>query len=189
MIKVYQVDKLYWLFFILIGLGQTLAPAKAETIPSAYQRIAMEYKIPPSILYGIAYAESGKTIRPGVYKPWPWTLNVAGVPRRYPTRKSAYKGLIYFLKQGVKSIDIGLMQVNWRYHRDKLGTPWQALDPFNNTRAGAKVLQTEFKKVGEWRKAIGRYHSPGRKTAQKKRAINYANRVMRHVARITRKKS
>lgn len=172
------------LFFILTAVGQIIS-VKAETVPSAYQRIAMEYNVPSTILYGIAYAESGKTIKPGVYKPWPWTLNVAGVPRRYPTRRSAYKGLMSFLQKGIKSIDIGIMQVNWRYHHKKLGTPWQALDPFNNTRTGARILQNEYKIVGEWKKAIGRYHSPGQKPKQKKRAVRYSDRVMKHIARIS----
>jgi hypothetical protein len=33
------------------------------------------------------------------------------------------------------------MQVNWRYHQDKLGSPWQALDPYHNLRVGAEILQ------------------------------------------------
>ncbi len=186
-----QIDNtpfLYTVLAILFAIGQTMT-AKAESIPSAYQGIAIEYGIPSSILYGIAYAESGKKIRPGVYRPWPWTLNVAGVPRRYPTRKLAYQGLMHFLKKGIKSIDIGLMQVNWRYHHKKLGTPWQALEPFNNTRTGARILRDEYQIVGDWTKAIGRYHSPGQKPAQKKRALRYCKRVMKHIDRITKKKT
>ncbi len=157
---------------------------QAETVPSAYQSIAMEYKIPSTVLYGIAYAESGKKIKPGVYKPWPWTLNVAGVARRYPTRVAAYKGLMFFLKRGIKSIDIGLMQVNWLYHHKKLGTPWQALEPVNNTRTGAYILREEYLIAKNWKTAIGRYHSPGQKPAQRKRASRYSNRVMKHIQRI-----
>jgi len=84
---------------------------KAESIPSNYYKIAIEHKIPPAVLYGVALAESGKRLKKGVFKPWPWTLNVAGVPRRYPTRKAAYQGLVYYLHKGIKSIDIGFMQV------------------------------------------------------------------------------
>ena len=168
----------------LLIFGMQVSSAYAEKIPSSYQRIAYENKVPTAVLYGVALAESGQKLHSGKVKPWPWTLNVAGVPRRYPTRKAAWKGLTFFLQQGIKSIDVGIMQVNWRYHHSKLGTPWQALEPFNNTRTGARILRAEYKKTGIWQKAIGRYHSPGQKTDQKKRAARYAQRVMKHINRI-----
>ncbi len=172
---------IYRLVFILAAL---VMPAKAEIIPANYHKIAIENNIPTTIFYAVALAESGHKIKVGRYRPWPWTLNVAGIPRRYPTRNAAYNGLIFFLQQGVKSIDIGIMQINWRYHHNKLGTPWHALEPIHNTRTGARILNDEYKKTGEWKQAIGRYHSPGQKPMQKKRALNYANRVIKHIQRI-----
>ncbi len=168
---------------ICLSCITTNTVVNAESIPSNYHQIAIEHKIPPAVLYGVALAESGQRIKKGVFKPWPWTLNVAGVPRRYATRKAAYQGLAYYLHKGIKSIDIGFMQVNWRYHRKKLGSPWQALDPFHNIRTAATILQEEYKNTGVWKTAIGRYHSPGQKSDQKKRALNYANRVMKYIKR------
>ena len=170
---------------VILIITTNITSTKAETIPSNYHKIAIENKIPTTILYAVALAESGQKIKVGIYRPWPWTLNVAGISRRYPTRKAAYNGLIYFLDQGVKSIDIGIMQINWHYHHKKLGTPWQALEPIHNMRTGARILRGEYKITGEWKKAIGRYHSPGQKPMQKKRALNYANRVMKHIHQIT----
>ncbi len=169
----------FFCFSVLIS--QTLL---AQNIPSTYLKIAAEYQVPPEILYGIALAESGKTLRSKKYRPWPWTLNVAGVPRRYSSRKSAYRGLLFFLRQGIRSIDIGLMQVNWRYHHKKLGTTWQALDPYNNIKTGARILKRVYQKTGDWKKAIGYYHSPGQKHKQKKRARDYATRVMKQIKRL-----
>lgn len=177
--KPIAIDRLVFLILAVLVM-----PAKAETIPSNYHKIAIENKIPTTILYAVALAESGHKIKVGVYKPWPWTLNVEGIPRRYPTRKAAYNGLTYFLQQGVKSIDIGIMQINWRYHKKKLRTSWQALEPIHNMRTGARILKDEYKKTGAWKQAIGRYHSPGQKPMQKKRALNYANRVIQHIQRI-----
>jgi len=159
-------------------------PLKAETIPSAYHKIAIEADIPASVLYGVALAESGLKLQSGRVRPWPWTLNVAGVPRRYATRQACYKGLRYYLSHGVRSIDIGIMQVNWHYHRKKLVDPWRALDPVFNVRVGAQILKDEYRKTKIWHKAIGRYHSPGQKPKQKKRAAYYARRVMKHIRRI-----
>lgn len=171
------------LLYIPIVLGMHLSVVNAETIPSSYQRIAYENHIPPEVLYGIAMSESGDKLRSGHFKPWPWTLNIAGVARRYPNRMAAWKGLTFFLNRGIRSIDVGLMQVNWRYHHDKLGTPWRALEPAHNARTGAKILRAEYQKTGEWKQAIGCYHSPGKKTAQRLRAKRYTDRVMRNIQR------
>lgn len=161
-----------------MGLSMVGSPLHAETIPSSYRQIAHEYGIPPRVLYSVALQESRMRLRSRLTRPWPWTLNVAGVPRRYPTRIAAYNGLTQYLKQGIRSIDVGLMQVNWRYHQDKLGNPWQALDPYHNVRTGAKILASEYRKSQDWFEAIGRYHSPGSNLQQKRRAYNYARSVV-----------
>lgn len=168
-------------FCFCILMPQTLL---AQNIPSSYLKIADEYQVPPEILYGIALAESGKRLRSKKYRPWPWTLNVSGIPRRYFSRKAAYQGLLFFLRQGIRSVDIGLMQVNWKYHHKKLGTLWQALDPYNNIKTGARILHSEYQKTRDWKKAIGYYHSPGQKPKQKKRAKNYAARVIKQIKRL-----
>ncbi len=165
---------------VVLGMGLSLSgtPLHAETIPSSYRQIAHEYGIPPRVLYSVALQESRMRLRSRQTRPWPWTLNVAGVPRRYPTRIAAYNGLTQYLKQGIRSIDIGLMQVNWSYHQDKLGNPWQALDPYHNVRTGAKILATEYRESQDWFEAIGRYHSPGTGLQQQRRAKKYANSVV-----------
>lgn len=168
-------------FIVVLFWTQTLY---ADNIPFIYKKIAYENHIPPVILYGIALTESGKTLRSNKYRPWPWTLNIVGVPRRYPSRKAAWKGLLFYLQQGFKSIDIGIMQVNWKYHHKKLGTPWQALEPVNNIQTGARILSAEYKKTGLWKTAVGRYHSPGRKLVQQKRAEKYARYVLKRIDRI-----
>lgn len=156
----------------------------AGATPSGYQSIAQEYQIPPPILYAIALTESGLRLNHNLYRPWPWTLNVAGTPRRYATRKTAHQALTYYLSLGFRSIDIGLMQVNWRYHQQKLGTAWQALEPYHNLRTGARILHNAYQSDLNWNLAIGRYHSPGKTTQQQLRAKKYIKRVMHHVSRL-----
>ena len=109
MILIKSGDKTFFRLVIFLCCVTFNIVLKAESIPSNYHQIAFEHKIPPAVLYGVALAESGKRLKKGVFKPWPWTLNVAGVPRRYPTRKAAYQGLVYYLHKGIKSIDIGFM--------------------------------------------------------------------------------
>jgi Transglycosylase SLT domain len=158
--------------------------AAKETIPPHYQHIAAEHKLPPSVLYSVAITESGQKLRSGKLRPWPWTLNVAGKPIRYPTRLAAWQGLTTYLQQGIDLIDVGIMQVNWRYHRQQLGSPWQALEPFHNTRTGARILKREYQKTGTWKTAIGRYRSPGTKPKQQQRAQRYAQRVFKRMTHL-----
>ena len=169
------------LFVLLIPC----ASLYAQQIPTRYQQIARQHNIPPGILYAIALTESGKTIAPGMFRPWPWTLNVAGKPKRYATRKATWNAMRYYMKQGIQSIDIGLMQVNWRWNKHRLGNTWTALDPRFNVTAGAKILRDEYKKQGNWVSAIGSYHSPGKSQAQKQRAQKYAKRVITHLTKLT----
>jgi len=156
----------------------------ADQIPEGYRQIARQYAIPLAVFYAIAKTESAKRIKRGLYRPWPWTLNVAGRPERFPTRKEAFTALTQHLKRGITSIDIGLMQINWSYHRQKLGSAWDALEPYHNLRVGARILRDEYDSRGNWLAAIGAYHSPGIKKIQRQRAKRYRNRVARKIASI-----
>jgi Transglycosylase SLT domain len=167
---------------LAIIIGHT-APLYAF-VPSGYQWVARQSQVPEHYFYGIALNESGKRLANKDYRPWPWTLNVEGKAYFYPTRKACYRALTGFLGQGKTIIDIGLMQVNWHYHRDKLGNPWQALDPYFNLHVGARILRHEYDMTHDWFQAVGRYHSPGQLSGQKQRALNYANNVFKRLARL-----
>ena len=171
------------LIAILFCYGIPTSWAK-DSIPANYRHIAAENRLPADVLYSVAITESGQKLRSGKLRPWPWTLNVAGKALRYPTRLAAWQGLTEYLQQGVDLIDVGIMQVNWRYHREQLGSPWQALEPFHNTRTGARILKREYQKTGIWKTAIGRYHSPGPTAKQRERARRYAQQVVKRMAQL-----
>jgi hypothetical protein len=153
----------------------------AESVPAAYQTIAMERGIPHSLLYAVALTESGKhVLSAGVFRPWPWTLNVAGQGYFFDSKQDALSALKDWLQPGKQSIDIGLMQVNWRYHQDKLRSPWLALDPYHNLRVGAEILQDCYKKRQDWWSSIGCYHSP----SNTQKAEQYIGRVLSRWQRI-----
>ncbi|MCP4966485.1 MAG: lytic transglycosylase domain-containing protein, partial [bacterium] len=150
---------------------------------AGYRSIATAEGIPHTLLYAMALTESGKQIEPaGGYRPWPWTLNLAGQGYFYSSRSAAWKALTGWISEGKRSIDIGLMQVNWRYHQDRLGTTWQALDPYHNLRVGAAILQACYQIRQDWWSSVGCYHSP----ANESRADRYRQRVVSHWRRINR---
>ena len=169
--------------FIFIGLSIPLSSWSDEPVPEGYQTIATERGIPSAVLYAIALTESATRLtNSNIYRPWPWTLNVAGQGYFFDSRVEAWQALENWIRQGRRSIDIGLMQVNWRYHKEKLGTPWQALDPYHNLRVGAVILQDCYQTRQDWWASVGCYHSP----ANMQRAERYRKRVVSHWRRITR---
>ncbi len=147
----------------------------AEPVPAGYRSVAVEHGIPYSVLYAVALTESGNKVgAQEAIRPWPWTLNIAGRGYYFKSRLEAWQVLTARLRKGQRSIDIGLMQVNWRYHQKRLGTPWQALDPYHNLRVGAAILQGCYKTRQDWWASVGCYHAP----ANAQRADRYRRRVV-----------
>jgi len=165
---------------LLIALWAPAAFAGA-TVPAGYASAARAHGVPADIFYAVALTESGKIVdRFRTRRPWPWTLNVGGTGYFYASREDAHRALVHFLDQGKRSIDIGLMQVNWRWHRDKLGDPWQALDPDHNLQVGAKILASCDREGRDRWAAVGCYHAPN----NPKSATRYRKNVAAHWRRI-----
>ncbi|MCH9699266.1 MAG: transglycosylase SLT domain-containing protein [Gammaproteobacteria bacterium] len=157
----------------------------ADTIPRGYYRIASQYQIPASVLYAAALTESGKTVDNGVFRPWPWTLNVAGKARRFASRNAACQALTRQLARGIRSIDIGLMQINWRWNHTRLRSPCRALSPYTNLHHGAALLKAAYSVTHSWAAAVGHYHSPGQKPQQQTRAKQHSQRYLRHLTKLS----
>lgn len=155
----------------------------ALRIPPGYANVAREFGIPGAFLYGVALQESAMLVgRAGQRRslPWPWTLNVAGTPARFASRAAAEHGLRRALGAGIDSVDVGPMQVNWRYHKHRLVSVERALEPYSNLRVGAALLAEHFADCQSWPEAIGRYHSP----ANKARAGSYSNAVFERLRKL-----
>ena len=168
---------------LVLSLG-VLSPAPTlaqEAVPPGYRAVAAEYGLPDRLLYAVALTESGRRIETlGSTRPWPWTLNVGGQGYFYPTREEALAALTGFLAEGRESVDIGLMQVNWRHHRHRLGSPEAALEPYRNLRVAAAILSECSANRGDWWAGVGCYHAP----ADAERAARYRRRVAAHLRRL-----
>lgn len=153
----------------------TLPRAFAATaVPDGYRRVADAHGIPSDVFYAVALAESGTRIEPlRALRPWPWTLNVQGDGRFYPSRHTATSALQAVLASGRTSVDVGLMQVNWRYHQNALGGLVEALDPYRNLQVAAGILSACYRSRGDWWVAVGCYHAPN----DEPRAERYRERV------------
>lgn len=164
--------------------ARAVAAGRPAPLPPGYQAMARRAGVPPLVLYGVALQES-KLLFGSHALPYPWTLCVAGEPRRFASRVAAVADLRRTVGAGIRNVDCGSMQVNWRWHADKLGSFERALDPYPNLAVGAFILRSLY--VGDWFAAVGQYHTgPLRTREQVQRAERYAAAVFARIATIPR---
>jgi hypothetical protein len=116
--------------------------------------------LPPRLLGAIAAVESGR-VAPGsaVVRPWPWTINAGGVGQFFATKAQAVAAVRSLQAQGVRSIDVGCLQVNLMFHPTAFASLEAAFDPPTNARYAARFLQALYADRRDWAFAIGAYHS------------------------------
>jgi hypothetical protein len=125
------------------------ACAKAETL-----FVLMHASVDPKVLAGIALNESAYNGRA-----WPWTLNVAGRGYFFRSREDAYGAVRALIAAGRYDFDVGIMQINWGYHRHRFASPWDALAPATNIRVAEAILNENYSRTHSIAKAIAYYHS------------------------------
>lgn len=117
-------------------------------------------RLPPKLLQAIAQVESGRRDpATGAVVPWPWTLNAEGEGHFYASKAEAIAAVQAFQARGVRSIDVGCMQVNLMYHPDAFASLDQAFDPRANAAYAARFLAQLRDQTGTWPKAAAAYHS------------------------------
>ena len=131
----------------------------AESLGDAFKVVAEQEKVPQKLLLAIGLVESGRS-HERLYRPWPWTLNVNGKPYYFKSQETAWQALETFLAEGKTNIDVGMMQLNWRYHSKQFDNSWDMLSPKKNLRVAATVLRRNWENSRRWLDAAGRYHAP-----------------------------
>lgn len=153
----------------------------AQNIPPAYERAARLEGVPARILFALALQESGLPWH-GRLVPWPWTLNIDGVPLRYANLREACTALRRALQDATTSnADVGLGQISVKYHGQRVQHPCELLDPYRNLSVAARILHEQHRHGEDWLLAVGRYHRPAGGAA----ALSYQHSVEAHLARIT----
>lgn len=123
-------------------------------------RFEREYAIPTHLLSAIASTESGRFHEGlGMKLPWPWAINAEGKGYYYDTKEQAIAAVRKLRSRGVRSIDVGCMQVNLNQHPDAFASLDQAFEPEKNIAYAAGFLHSLFEESGSWKKAAGDYHS------------------------------
>jgi hypothetical protein len=118
------------------------------------------HAIPGQLLAAIARVESGRRDPvSGAMHPWPWTVNAEGQGYVFDTKAEAVAAVQAMRARGIRSIDVGCMQVNLMHHPDAFAGLEQAFDPVANATYAARFLTQLFAQSGAWPKAAALYHS------------------------------
>lgn len=137
-------------------------------------RSGLDRGIDPYLLYAVALTESARVLNDTV-APWPWALNRKGETIYLDGPKAAAARVRSLLATGHQSIDIGLMQVNLRWHGHRVQRAEDLLDPVTNLHVGADILAESIASApGDLILGVGRYHSWNDRTA----AYQYGRKVL-----------
>lgn len=141
---------------------------------SVFEKAGMEYNVDPVLLYSIALVESAiDAPEKGFLKPSPWTLRTN--KPYYAKSKQEAEALLDRLIQTNKSIDVGMMQINLKWHGHRVKSPKELLDPLTNVRTGAQIISEQIKRYPkDAALAVGNYHS-----SRPDRARWYSRHVLR----------
>ena len=93
---------------------------------------------------------------------WPWTINVRGKGHYYKTKEAAVAAAKAFRKRGIKSFDVGCMQINMKFHGHEFASLEEAFDPQTNVEYAARFLKRLYDRRQDWMKAATDYHSKNR---------------------------
>lgn len=143
-----------------------------------FEVFGKEVGLDPKLIYSVALAESARANNSKLLSPHPWTLRADTA--FYGQSKEEAKEQLNKLLQKTKSVDVGLMQVNVRWHGDKVSKPEDLLDPVINMRVGTNYLAEMIRSTPhDLELAIGKYHvGPTITNDNKDRAKNYGQRVL-----------
>lgn len=178
----FSVSKFLMFFLILLMLIQ---PVQAKTqdvfvddasvCMNATQKFEKKYEIKQHLLTTISSVETGRWNKEKMESmAWPWTVNAEGKGTYYNSKREAVAAVKKLQAQGIKSIDVGCMQINLSYHGDAFENVEEAFEPAKNVEYGAKFLKGLYESKGnDWIKAAMAYHSG---TPQK--ALKYKKKIV-----------
>ncbi|MBM3467738.1 MAG: lytic transglycosylase domain-containing protein [Alphaproteobacteria bacterium] len=144
------------IFLSLLILSNTGTYATDNTSSNGYwikkyiAAVEQRNEIPRGLLSAIVSIESGFN---------PTAVNIEGKSVITNNKYEAIKIIKNAVNQGVTNIDVGIAQINYRWHKDNFRNIEEMINPTANIEYAAKLLLSLFKQHGTWHKAIRHYHS------------------------------
>jgi hypothetical protein len=164
----------YVLFFIALLLPIAATAPQPEMVykcSTLSRMIEIEEGLPPLLLSAITFIESSDM---------PWVIGVKGASHRFNTKKGALAKIKELRAQRQKNFDIGCMQINHFFHKDKFQSDEDMLNPVRNIRFAAQLLKELKAETGSWEKAVSYYNSRDLRYSKP-----YATKVYQHWGKIT----
>ncbi|WP_442756857.1 transglycosylase SLT domain-containing protein [Methylocystis sp. JAN1] len=126
-------------------------------------RSARRNDVPVAVLYAVALTETGQRGALHAY-----AMNVHGRPVFNATREDALATFGAVQRRGERLVDLGCMQINYRWHGRQFASVEEMLDPARNVDYAARFLKSLRRSEGSWTAAVARYHAgPGNAPAQR----------------------
>lgn len=132
--------------------------------------------VPISVLNALTRSETGRP-KSGELQPWPWTVNMEGDGRWFPSRDEALNYVRGKYNIGARSFDVGCFQINYKWHGSAFSSISEMFEPKVNALYAANFLKKLYSETNDWSAAAGAYHS-----RTKKYATPYRNRFDRILA-------
>jgi len=139
-----------------LRLGGATPAAQCRAAIAQAERAA---GVPDRLMQSIGVIESGRRDETGSMAAYPWTINAAGVGSYHASKAEAVAAVLALRAQGVRSIDVGCMQVNLMHHADAFASLDEAFDPAANAHYAARFLKRLLAQTGSWPGATAGYHS------------------------------
>lgn len=149
--------------FFAIGLGWSADLGNKPNCEKIANRIESETNLPIHLLSSISRVEAGRKLSSGEVKGWPWSINHAGKGLYFETKKGALKYLKNAVSNGSKNIDVGCMQLNYRWHKGAFSSLDDMFDPEKNIQYAAKFVKELYGRHQNWEDVIKHYHSNKKK--------------------------
>ncbi len=149
--------------FLSIGLGWSADLTNKPNCEKIANRIESETNLPIHLLSSISRVEAGRKLSSGEVKGWPWSINHAGKGLYFETKKGALKYLKNAVSNGSKNIDVGCMQLNYRWHKGAFSSLDDMFDPEKNIQYAAKFVKELYGRHQNWKDVIKHYHSNKKK--------------------------
>ncbi|MBP7189663.1 MAG: transglycosylase SLT domain-containing protein [Rickettsiaceae bacterium] len=124
--------------------------ADTNQIAELIERAESKHEIPKGLLASIAQIESNNH---------PFAINSGGKAYFANDIESAKSYIASKLAVGITNIDIGIMQINWRYHEKEFSGISHMLSPAANIDYAGKLLALLKNQHGDWHTAVRYYHS------------------------------
>lgn len=159
-------------FLCLVLSRVSLAVDLTDTV---FDKAGKQFDLDPLLIYSVALNESATGRGDGNVSPWAWALRAPNLPYYGGNYNDASKKLTEFLSNHGNSIDIGYMQVNYKWHRSRVKTPHDLLDPQTNILIGTEILKEAIASApNDLTLGVGRYH----RWVDEDKARSYGRRVL-----------